>query len=48
ETETPDQGEVEPESEPVADDASFVNQGEMFSEPVFGYFMPADGGAGEE
>ncbi|CAN6208808.1 unnamed protein product [Urochloa humidicola] len=48
ENETPEQEVVETVSEPVADNAFFVNQGEPQFEPVFGYFMPADGGAGEK
>lgn len=36
------------ELEPVADNASFVNQGDPQPEAIFGYFYPADGGAGKK
>jgi len=42
---TSEQEEGEPE--PVGDDTSFETQGDA-PEAVFGYFYPADGGAGEE
>ncbi|CAO2207548.1 unnamed protein product, partial [Urochloa humidicola] len=48
ETETPEQEVGEHESEPVADDAQFVKQGDPQPEPVFGYFYPVDGGTGEK
>ncbi|XP_039780777.1 F-box protein At5g07610-like [Panicum virgatum] len=46
ETVTPEQEELEPEI--VGDSTPVETQGDAPSEAVFGYFYPADGGAGEE
>jgi len=46
ETVTPEQEELEPEF--VGDSTPVQTQGDAQPEAVFGYFYPADGGAGEE